>query len=59
MLIPFDKIGHAEEFSLSNEHQRLLGKLKLSVYTNGFTKILEITDSESERWEQINFNEIN
>ena len=62
LLIPLDKIGHNDQFEL---HQVLdaktlkqiggsqpseIGKIKISVTTNGYTKILKVQEPEPEYW---------
>ena len=52
MRIPVEKIGHVEDLNLgklcgddSSSKVEQLGKVRLRVSTNGFTKILTVTDS--------------
>ena len=46
-MIPFDKLGHVDEFELEAIGINKKSKLKLEIITNGFTKILTISDVNS------------
>ena len=43
-MIPFDRLGHEDEFEIEAIGINKKSKLKLEITTNGFTKILTITD---------------
>ena len=67
ILIPMDKIGHSEEISLSQfidpslkrqlkpgeKDIGLLGKVCINITTNGISKILTISDKQSEEEEDL------
>lgn len=62
LLIPLDKIGHQDQFELAQvldpktlkqiggQHAAEVGKIKISVTTNGYTKILKVQEPEPEYW---------
>jgi len=56
-LIPLDKIGHSEELTLAvppsvSQSKAILGKISLSITTDGTSKILTIKDRVDELDEQ-------
>ena len=56
-MIPLDKIGHSEELTLAvppsvAQSKAILGKISLSITTDGTSKILTIKDRVDELDEQ-------